>query len=109
MADDDGRPVSGLPQPVGDASGKPVVALAVGGLEIPFVFGETRAHARADLAAVEPIPRAQRDLAQAVVEPWRRVVPETCGDDLGGAARPAERAGDDGGAGGLRHGAEAMP
>src|ERR1700681_829141 len=49
--------VADLSQPSGDASGKRVVALAVGGVEIPFELFELRTDPGADISAIEPIPR----------------------------------------------------
>jgi hypothetical protein len=55
---------------------------------------------RGDLVAVEPVPRTDRDFPQALVEPQARGAAETissdlAADNLGGAPRPADRAGDD--------------
>src|SRR5947199_8090725 len=109
MAGRDTRGVASLIEPPGDAPGKPVIALAVGGAEIPFELGKLVADTDHYLAANQPVPRAQRNLAQPFVEAQRRGVPEALGDDLGGPPRPADRAGDDLGAGGLGQREEAMP
>src|SRR5438105_2732153 len=109
MADRDDGAVADLVEPSGDASGEFVIVFAVGGTEIPFELGELLAHQRADLAAIAPVPRAERDLAQPLVETHLRAVAEALGDDLGGAPRPADRAGDDRGGARLAQRAQAMP
>jgi hypothetical protein len=53
-----------------------------------------------DPVAVEPVPRANRDFTPPLVEPQVRGAAETissdlAADNLGGALRPADRAGDD--------------
>src|SRR6266478_7675744 len=62
MADRDHRAVADRLEPSGDAPGKPLIALAVGGLEVPFKLLKTLTHPGPDLGAVEPVPRAERNL-----------------------------------------------
>src|ERR1700720_561542 len=99
----DDRPSVLLGEPGGDPGGEIVIGFAVGGTEIPFVptiAVENSRGERGDLAAVEPAPRTDRDFAQALVEPQARGAAQTissdlAADNLGGAPRPADRAGDD--------------
>src|SRR4051812_35139988 len=100
------EPRAEIGKPGGDASGKTVIGLAVGAAEIPlptaFFAREDFRRALPDLALVEPVPRAERDLAQPLVEMDRpamvALVAQAFGDDLSGVPGAAERAGDDRGA-----------
>jgi hypothetical protein len=74
VADDD-QPLSlGLGKPGGDAAAEPVIALAIGGSEIPFVIAiavEDPGDERGDLVAAQSVPRAERDFAQPLVKAQR--------------------------------------
>src|SRR5438067_3113421 len=101
MTDDDDRAVGLLREPAGNAPGESLVRLAVDSVKIPFELLEIGAHPGTDLAAVEPVPGAERNLAQPIVEAQRRGVSQALGDDLGAAPRPADRARDNRGADGF--------
>src|SRR5207302_5369620 len=81
MTDDDDRTTRLLRQPAGNAPGESLVRLAVDSVEIPLELLEIGAHPGTNLAAVEPVPGAERNLAQPIVEAQRRGVSQALGDD----------------------------
>ena len=72
VADRDDRIRPEIGEKGGDAPGEIVIGLAVGAAEIPFpaavLAGEEFRRAAPDLALVEPVPAAERDLAQPLVD-----------------------------------------
>src|SRR5258707_7716319 len=91
MRHNDQRPVSGFGEPGGDPAGEDLIGFAVRRREIPLVRTlavEGPRLQRGDLGAAEPLPGAERELAQTIIEAQGLDAAERFSDDLGAVAGP---------------------